>query len=108
MKRTLKQNSALHVFFQELSNSLNASGLDQRVVLKPSVSIPWTEKAIKETLWKPFQKAMYDKQSTTELSTKEMMDVYETLNAHLSEKFGVHIPWPSDEELMLRDLTKKK
>lgn len=104
MKRTNRQNRALHVYFQELSNSLNASGLDMRTVLKPGVEIPWNEKTIKSHLWKPIQKAMLEKESTTELDTAEISKVYEVLNRHLGEMFGLHVPFPSDEEDMLKTL----
>ena len=106
MKRTNRQNRALHVYFQELSNSLNAAGLDMRTVLKPGVQIPWNEKTIKSHLWKPIQKAMLEKESTTELDSAEISKVYEVLNRHLGEMFGFSIPFPSDEAPMLKDLTR--
>ena len=37
MKRTLKQNSALHQLFKELANTLNEHGLDVRKTLKPEI-----------------------------------------------------------------------
>lgn len=98
--RTLRQNKALHLFFDMLAKSLNDAGLDQRKVLKPSVSIPWTKTAIKEQLWRPIQKAMYAKHSTTDLMKQEEIDhIHETLTRHLAEKFGIeYIPFPSHEE----------
>lgn len=98
--RTLQQNKALHLFFDMLAKSLNDAGLDQRAVLKPSVSIPWTKTAIKEQLWRPIQKAMYAKHSTTNLMKQEEIDqIHATLTRHLAEKFGVeYIPFPSYAE----------
>ena len=74
-------------------------GLDQRRVLKPSVSIPWTPIAVKESLFKPIMTAMTQKKSTTELEkTGEIDEVWDTLLRHLGEKFGVeYIPLPSQE-----------
>ena len=98
-QRTSQQNRALHAFYTLLANALNDAGLDQRKVLKPSVSIPWTPEAAKEQLWRPIQKAMYGKESTTELSKIQEIDkIHEVLMRHLGEKFGVeYITFPHDE-----------
>lgn len=95
--RTNQQNKALHLFFEMLATSLNDAGLDQRKVLKPSISIPWTKVAIKDQLWRPIQQALYDKFSTTDLLKQQEIDtIHATLMRHLGEKFGVeHIPFPS-------------
>lgn len=99
-KRTVQQNRAIHLYFTMLAKSLNESGLDQRKVLKPSISIPWTPTAIKESLWRPIQKVMYEKNSTTELNKQEeITEIHATLMRHLGEKFGVeYIPFPSYEQ----------
>lgn len=99
-QRTNKQNDSLHLYFRQLAEDLNDSGLDQRTVLKPSVEIPWTEQAVKKQLWAPIQKAMIGEQSTTELNTKQVSEVYEVLNRHISTKWGVHTPFPSNEQEM--------
>lgn len=99
MKRTSQQNKAIHLFFTMLADELNNSGYDQRKVLKETVDIPWTPEAIKEQLWKPIQKLMYNKESTTELDkVKEIDKVHEVLMRHLGEKFGLeYIPFPMNE-----------
>lgn len=98
MKRTDQQRKALEVFFKLLAKSLNAAGLDQRVVLKPSISIPWTQEAVKNQLWRPIQMAMFNKKSTTELDKQMEIDkIHETLMRELGKSFGVeHIPFPLD------------
>lgn len=106
-KRTLKQNSSLHLYCELLAEELNMAGLDMREVLKPSVDINWTSESVKEYLWRPIQKAMYQKQSTTELETAEVSRVYEVLNRHLGEKFGIHTPFPSIEETQLDERWKE-
>jgi len=97
-KRTDKQNKSLHLFCGLLAEELNNSGLDMKKVLKPSIDIAWTSDSIKEYLWRPIQKVMFQKQSTTELETAEVSQVYEVLNRHLSEKFGITVPFPCDEK----------
>lgn len=103
-QRTHQQNRALHLYFTMLADELNNAGLDQRKVLKPSIAIPWTKESVKKQLWRPIQKAMYSQASTTELDTAQPSKVYECLNRHLAEHFGLSVIWPSYDELMLRDL----
>lgn len=96
--RTLKQNAALHKFCEMLAEQLNDAGLDMRKVMKPDVDIPWSMLTAKEHLWRPVQKAMTDKTSTTEADTAEYSEIYSVLMRHLSEKFnGVYVPWPSNQ-----------
>ena len=83
-----------------LADELNDSGLDMKKVLKPGVDIPWTKSSIKEYIWRPIQEVQLSKKSTTDLTTKEIDEVFETINRHLGEKFGVHVPFPSIDELM--------
>jgi hypothetical protein len=42
------------------------------------------------------------KESTTELTTKEIDLVFDTINKHLGEQFGIHIDFPSIETLMFK------
>lgn len=99
-KRTLTQNKALHLYFRLLAEELNKAGLDMKKVLNPGVEIPWNEKSVKEFLWRPIQDASVQKESTTQIETKEIDKVYDILNRHIGEKFGVHVPFPSEEELI--------
>lgn len=96
-KRTSQQNKSAHVFFELLAQALNDAGLDMRAVLKEDVDIPWSKDTVKDYLWRPIQKAMLQKKSTTELEKIDEIDrVHEVLMRHLGEKFGIdYIPWPA-------------
>ena len=96
--RTPLQNKSLHKYFDLLSNALNDSGQDMRMVLKPEIEIPWTKDSIKELMFKPIAKAMFNVDSTTELDTKQISEVYEVMNRHTQEKLEVGIMWPHEEE----------
>lgn len=100
-QRTKRQNRALHKYFSLLADRLNDCGLDMKKVLKPTVDIPWTSDSVKTHLWKPIMEAMYEITSTTEMTTGQVTKVYETINRHMAEKFGLSEPFPSIEELML-------
>lgn len=98
--RTLQQSKALHLYFTQLAEMLNDAGLDMRKVLKPSISIPWTPQTIKENLWKPVMEFQLQKSSTTEMTTKDIDEVYDVINKHIGEQFGISIEFPSQESLI--------
>lgn len=95
-QRTGQQNKALHKFFSMLSESLNLAGLEMKVVLKANTEIWWTMESVKEYLWRPLQKVMFGKESTTELEKQVEIDkIHEQLMHILGEKHGVkYIPFP--------------
>lgn len=97
-QRTTQQNKALHKMFSDLADELNEKGLTMKVVLKPEAEIRWTGDTIKEYLWKPVQRVLLKKQSTTELTTTEVDMVFETIQHHLGEKFGLELVFPSAYE----------
>lgn len=97
-KRTNQQSKALHLFCERLAHELNMAGLDMKAVLKPDVEIPWNKTTVKEYIWRPIQKTLTTKQSTTKIDTVEPNQIWEIINRHLGEKFGIEVPlWPSQE-----------
>lgn len=98
--RTSRQNRALHLMFDQLAKELNGAGLDMRKTLKPEIDIPWSGDTVKEYLWRPVQQAQLQKKSTTELTTKEIDLVFDTINRHLGTKFGLYMAFPSIEGVL--------
>lgn len=96
-QRTNLQNAALHKYLTMLAKELNDAGLDMKKTLRPEIDIPWTCELAKTYLWKPIQKAVIDKESTTKADRSEYTKVYEVLNRHTAEKFGISCVWPSRE-----------
>jgi hypothetical protein len=94
-KRTLPQNNSLHKYCEDLAVSLNEAGLDMKKTLKPEIEIPWTMENVKEHLFKPIMKAATGKESTADLTTEEMIKVYEVLNRFMGQKHGITTEWPS-------------
>jgi len=94
--RTPAQNNALHLYCQLVAEALNDAGYDMKLTFEQiHAEIPWTKESVKEVIWKPIQKAMTTKVSTTELNTIEPSKVYEAINRILGERFGVHVTWPN-------------
>ncbi len=99
-QRTLKQNNALWKLFSLMAEKLNGSGYDMRKALEPSVDIPWNKQSIHDYIWLPIQQAQLKKNSTTDLTTKDIDLVFETILRHFGEKFGLEISFPSIEQLI--------
>lgn len=103
-QRTAQQNRALHLWFKLVAQTLNSSGLTMRTTLKPEVwenlEMPWNTELVKDFIWRPVQKAMLKKASTTQLTTADIDKVWDVLNKNLGEKLGVYQPFPSIEEIM--------
>lgn len=93
--RTTAQNSALHLFFSMIAKELNNQKLTIPKVLKADVT--FSPDAVKDYMWRPIQKAVTGKESSTKLEKQEIDQVYEVLNKLLGEKFGIHVPFPSIE-----------
>ena len=103
VKYTDKQRNSIFAYCSELADTLNASGQDMRKVLKPEVEIPWTKMNVHKFMWKPVQKLLFDTNSTRDLETRQVSEVYETLNRHTAKR-GVSVKFPSKEEEMLNPL----
>ena len=99
-KRTLNQNSALHRYFDLLASTLNAQNLTVDVILRADTQ--WNKERVKELLWKNLQKSITGKESSAKLTTKELTEVYDTLNKALGEKLGIHVDFPHYEQKEMR------
>ena len=105
-KRTLAQNRSIHLWFEHLSQSLNESGLTIEKTLTGKVEILWNSTTVKEILFKQIMKHYTGKQSTTELTTKELSQVAEMLTKYLAENHGLVVDFPSEESLLMNERTK--
>ena len=104
-QRTNSQNRALHKWYELVSEELNNAGYSVIKTLKPSVEIDWNATLFKELMWRPIQKAVTKKGSSSELSSGELQIVWETINRHLGQKLGIHTPFPT-LEVMIEQLGK--
>jgi hypothetical protein len=98
-QRTMQQNNALHLLFEQIAEKLNSAGYDMRRALPETIDIPWTKESVKEYLWRPIQEVMYQKHSTTQLLKQKEIDmIYEVLCRFLGEKLKIIMPiFPSVE-----------
>ena len=88
-QRTSAQNRALHKDFDLIAEKMNDAGYDVRKTIK--VSIPFTTQIVKDYIWRPFQKKMFSKESTTELerNSGEIQQIHEVVMRELGERLGI-------------------
>lgn len=101
-QRTLQQNRALHIYCKIMSEKLNECGQSQKAVLtklNENFDIPWTEESFK-CLFREVATLLYSVESTAELSTKELQEVYKVVDARISEITGVREEFPSVESML--------
>ncbi len=97
----LRQNRALHEWFQQLADALSEKGQDMRG-LQISVPIRPTKDTVKEMLWRPVMEATYPGvQSTAELKSVDIDPIVDAINQGLGEQLGVYVPFPSLHELSM-------
>ena len=104
--RTLAQNRSIHLYCKQVAQALNNNGHTVTAVLKPEIQFSMI--TVKEQLYKPILSALRGKESTTQITSKEMNDVYDVMNKALGERFGISIPFPSQEELNFNQNYKEK
>lgn len=97
--RTNQQNNALHLMFEQLANELNDRGMYIGQVIR--FDAPWNATRVKELIWREVQKKMTGKQSTTELTTKEIDQIFEVIHQALASK-GIEVDFPSIESIKYR------
>ena len=93
-QRTNQQNKSLHVYCTELANELNGAGISMQAFVK-DIQVDHTKDSVKH-LWHAIAKVKYGKSSTTELTRREINEVYEEINRHVAQ-WGIYISFPSNE-----------
>lgn len=96
-QRSSSQNASLHLYCGMLAEALNDAGLDFRTFHKEGYDVPWTMDLVKDHVWRPIQKVMTGKESTTKPERSEYIQIFEVLNRKLSE-LGIYVPWPCKDE----------
>lgn len=101
--RSSQQNRAMHKFFTIIADELNNIGATFIYEFgKETIEIPYTSELIKETLWKPIQKALFNKDSTSEITTEEINKVIDVITLKFGE-MGIPIMFPNKFDLLLEN-----
>lgn len=95
--RTNKQNNTLAVLCRRLADGLNNAGFEIPHPFKPDLEIPYTEISVRELIYKPIIKAMFDADSSTTLTTEQFSEAMTTMVDAVCRNTGVNVPIPSQE-----------
>lgn len=105
--RTGKQNNSFHLWLEQVAQELDKNGFTiQNVTAKiQRAEIRPTGENLKEVMWRPYQIAATGKKSSTSLKKSEIDKIYEGLNKFIGENFHIHVPFPSDENRAMEELS---
>jgi hypothetical protein len=97
---TDRQFRALHVWCDLLAAMLEDAGVTRQAVYEyihtKGMEMPWTKEAVKEVA-KIVIKAMWDKDSTTQMSTTDPDMLVRIMSKFFGENWGVNVPpWPDN------------
>lgn len=97
-QRTTRQNNAMWLWLDQLSEALNDAGYDMKRTLKPHIDIPWNKERAKQHLWDPIQEMMTEKDSSRRISKQEVNNIQEVVARYLAQNTGVSVPFPKRTE----------
>jgi len=96
--RTPTQNNCIHEYCDRIAAALNNAGLERVItspVLSEPLNVPWSKETVKSDIWHRVQTAMTGIESSRDLSTTQVSDIYDTIHRHLAQTFGLQIEWPT-------------
>lgn len=96
--RTQKQNATLHLLFRNMARDLNDAGApDIPHPFNPTFRMKWTEDKVKELLFKPYCQHLMKTEKSSDLDTKQLSEVMESLVDGVNQAVGVYTPIPQNE-----------
>lgn len=106
--RSSQQNRALHLFFKMIAENLNNEGITfiYRGLKGQELETQYTEHLVKEMIWRPIQKTIFNIESTTKLNTDMINKILDVLVNFFANKC-IHISFPSRFDLMVKEMEDK-
>jgi hypothetical protein len=91
---TSKQRSALELFFEIVAEAFRNTGHTfKKEILGVTYDLPVTKTLVREQIWKPIQKTLFDIDSTGDLTTSQMDMIIDVFVKHFGEKgYGLRFP----------------
>lgn len=90
--RSNAQNASIHLYMTQWSNQLNNAGYTFTNAL--GLEIPFTMELIKESIWKPTQKELFNIKSTTKLTTEMINQMIDVFSLNFGKR-GIYVEFPS-------------
>lgn len=101
-QRSIPQNSSIHLYCTKVAKALNRGGYSVESLVTQIMEIPFNMTLVKELIWRRAQLAHVGKKSTKEITTKDIDKIYEVVNRFLADRYKLHVPFPSLDELARR------
>jgi len=101
--RTLTQNRSIHLWCTQIAKTLNDNNMNISGTIKSDVA--WSMTTVKEIIFKPIVKALYNKDSTTKLDKKDFEKIIDNIILIFANK-GVSLPdFPNRDSLEFKNDT---
>ena len=104
--RTVRQNSALHLWAKQIADILNKNNLYMTGIF--GNEIMWSMESVKLNIIKSLIKKLFDIDSTTKLKRKEFDELIDTITIIFGEKKGIKIPLFPSRDLWNDEKKKDK
>ena len=104
--RTVRQNSALHLWAKQIADILNKNNLYMTGIF--GNEIMWSMESVKINIIKSLIKKLFDIDSTTKLKRKEFDELIDTITIIFGEKKGIKIPLFPSRDLWNDEKKKDK
>ena len=98
-KISVSQNAALHKYYEMISHALNEKGITYTVKIVKEIEHPFTPMAVKEHIIRPIMISMFNKKSTTDLTTQDIDKIIDTITNWLSG-LGIEVHFPSIKNMI--------
>ena len=100
---TTQQMKALHLWFENVAKTFTDAGLDIKKTLSTKIDHHWTAELVKELMWRPVQQSYLGKKSVKNLKAEEISAIFDIINRHNGENFGIYEPFPDQQELYYKN-----
>ena len=106
--RTILQNRSLHKWLRDNAELMKKDGITVKQLVEIMMTMPLemypTQKILKEIVWRPIQKIMLGKESTTELTKAEIDPIIDIIVKNIGQFLGyTFTPFPSIENQDFND-----
>ena len=109
-KRSSLQNRALHLYFKMVSDEFISIGYDFHYTnpfTGEITALPYNKDLFKDYVWRPLQKTLCNKESTTEITTSEINLILESLDIFYV-KLGITVKFPNKFDLLVKQLNENE
>ena len=94
---TPQQRRALHLWLEMVAKDLTDAGFTMQTVLEKTAEISPTKESMK-SIYRNLAEAMFEVESTEELTPEQVSQVVQELSRHLGQHFGITTAFPDRPE----------